>query len=209
MLTPTPPVPVRPGLPVGEAPGAHPLAGEECAEGLARRDLVIAAGLALALGSLYYLTFQTRTFGDGATLVTRHVLGTVQHYQHALFLPLCDWLQTALRLRDPFVVLHLVPALGGAVGLGAAYLFLRSCGAARFGALVASGLLAFSPILWFFATTVHTQPLQFGAVGCLALLTMRAPWQRPALALSLVAAAFPVLMLTHMSAFLLGPGWVL
>ena len=183
--------------------------GRERAEQLARSDWGLAAALAVVSGLLFALTFQTRTCADGHGLVTLHVLQGKERYQHALYLPLCDLVQGALGLRDPFLVLHLISIAGGGLGLGAGYLVLRLCGAARSGALVAIGLAAFSPALWFFATTVHTQPLLFGAVACLALFTLLAPWQRPGLALALVAALFPLLFLAHESSFTLGPGWVL
>ncbi|MSR61152.1 MAG: hypothetical protein EXS08_01720 [Planctomycetes bacterium] len=175
----------------------------------AARDWALAGLIALAAALLYAFTFQTRTFCDGHGLVSLHVLHGEERYQHALYLPLCDVLQGALGLEDPFAVLHLVSVLGGGLGLGAGYLVLRLCGAARFGALLAIGLLGLSPALWFFGTTVHTQALLFGTVACLALLTLLAPWRRTPVALGLVALAFPLLFLTHQSSFTLGPGWVL
>jgi len=175
----------------------------------AAREWALAGGIALAFALLYAFTFQTRTFCDGHGLVSLHVLHGEERYQHALYLPLCELVERALGLRDPFLVLHLVSALGAGLGLGAGYLVLLSCGAPRFGARLAIGLLALSPALWFFGTTVHTQPLLYGLVGCLALLTLLAPWQRPALALALVALPFPLLFLAHQSSFTLGPGWVL
>jgi len=179
------------------------------AAGLAPRDLALAVTLAFAFALLYASTFQTRTFADGHNLVSLHVLHREEHYLHALFAPLCDLLQGALRLRDPFVAPRLVSILGASAGLGAGYLVLRKLGAPRFGALVAALMLALSPALWFFGTTVHTQGLLFGVVASLAALTLFAPWRRPTLALALVAAAFPLLFLAHQSSFTLGPGWVL
>jgi len=196
-----------PGGEAGSKPASDRGAGE--AARLGPRDLVLAAALAVAAALLYASTFQTRTFGDGHRLVSLHVLGGEERYLHALFAPLCDFLQGALGLADPFLAPRLVSILGAAVGLGAGHLVLRGLGAPRFGALVAVLLLALSPALWFFATTVHTQGLLFGIAASLAALTLFAPWRRPALALALVAAAFPLLFLAHQSSVTLGPGWVL
>jgi hypothetical protein len=74
---------------------------------------------------------------------------------------------------------------------------------------VATVLLALSPALWFFGTTIEVHALFFGAVTFAALVTLLVPWRHPGLALALVALLFPVLYWAHESAFLLGPGWVL
>jgi len=175
-----------------------------------KRDAWIAAALALALGVLYALTFQRRFYNDGPPLTEMHVLGTRTFHTHVLYLPLCDLVTRVMGSADPLRALRLLSVVPAALGCGFAFLVLRTFGAQVFGALVAVLLLALSPALWFFATTIEVHALLFGTVTLVALVTLLAPWERrPRLALALVALLFPLLYWAHESAFVLGLGWVL
>jgi hypothetical protein len=138
-----------------------------------------------------------------------HVLGTRALHTHVLYLPVCDLVAGLVGRADPLLALRLVSIVPAALGSGFSFLLARAFGAPVFGALVAALLLAFSPALWFFGTTIEVHALLFGTVTFVALLTLLAPWRRPALALALVAAGFPLLFWAHESTFVLGPGWVL
>ena len=171
------------------------------------RDAALAALVALLAGALYAATQQTRLTGDGAGLAGFHVLGGT--YYNILWLPAAGLLETLLAPQDPLGAPRLLGVLCGGLGVGLALLVARGFGAARRGAAAAALLLAVTPPLWFFATTIEVHALHFAAVGLCACLTLFAPWRRPALALALVAASFPLLFWTQQSSLLLGPGWVL
>jgi hypothetical protein len=173
------------------------------------RELALAAALALAVGALYALTFQTRWYGDGPGLASIHALGLEERYYHVLYLPLCDLVQRVLGGDDPFRVVRLMSVVPMALGIGLGYLVLRACAAPRAGTLVALAALALAPSTWFFGTTVEVHALLVASVALVAVVTLYAPWQRPRLALTLVVAAFPLLYCAHQAAFVLGPGWVL
>ncbi len=173
------------------------------------RELYIALALAVVVGLVYALTFQTRFYNDGPPLTEMHVLHTRELHTHVLYLPVCDLVASVLRVDDPLLALRLVSIVPAAAGCGFTFLLMLSFGAPLFGALVATLLLALSPALWFFGTTIEVHALLFGTVTLVALVTLLAPWQRPALALALVAALFPLLFWAHESTFVLGPGWVL
>lgn len=202
-------------MPIERAPaGSVPSARDSSTEDLrptapARSDWGIAALLALLVGCLYALTFQTRWFGDGPGLATMHALGTGERYYHLLYLPACDLVQRVLGLADPFLAPRLLSIVPAALGLGLCHVVLRATGARAPAALVALALLALAPSLWFFGTTVEIHALHFAMVAFVAAVTLLAPWRRPALALLLVAAAFPLLYWSHQASFTLGPGWVL
>jgi hypothetical protein len=171
-------------------------------------ELGVAALLALAAGLLYAATWQTRFFGDGPGLYAQHVLGEGRTYPHILFHALCTVLQRAFGGADPGRGPQLLAILSAASGVGLGWLVFRGCGAARFGAGVASGLLALSPVLWFFGTTIEVHATLYATAAFVAAVTLWAPWQRPALALAMVTAAFPLLHFAHQSSFVLGPGFV-
>lgn len=173
------------------------------------REFWIAAALAVLVGLVYALSFQTRYYNDGPPLIEMHVLHTRELHTHVLYLPVCDLVAGVLGAQDPLLALRLVSIMPAALGCGFAFLLACACGAPLFGALVAALLLALSPALWFFGTTIEIHALLFGTVTFVALVTLLAPWQRPALALALVAALFPLLFWAHESTFVLGPGWVL
>jgi hypothetical protein len=173
------------------------------------RELWLAAALAVLVGLVYALTFQTRFYNDGPPLTEMHVLHTRELHTHVLYLPVCDLVASVVGTKDPLLALRLVSVVPAALGCGFTFLLMRACGAPVFGALVAALLLALSPSVWFFGTTIEVHALLFGVVTFVGLVTLLAPWQRPALALCLVAAVFPLLYWAHESTFVLGPGWVL
>ncbi len=171
--------------------------------------MLVAAALTLLVGLLYALTFQTRYYNDGPGLVSMHALQEGRVYYHVLYLPACSLVESVLGLADPLVAPRLLSILPGALGCGFAFLVLRLCGGSIFGALAGVLLLALSPSMWFFGTTVEVHALVFCAVALVALVTLLAPWHRPMGALFVVAAAFPLLYWSHQATFVLGPGWVL
>ena len=173
------------------------------------RELWIAAALTLGVGLLYGLTFQTRYYGDGPSLTTMHVLGTRVFHTHLLYLPVCDLVARVVGTEDPLLALRLVSIVPAALGCGLAFLLARTLGAPVFGALAATLLLALSPALWFFGTTIEVHALTFGATSLVALVTLLAPWRCPALGLGIAAVAFLPLFWVHESAIVLGPGCVL
>lgn len=169
---------------------------------------MIAAALALGIGLVHALTFQTRYYNDGPGLASMHAEGGRVYY-HVLYLPVVALFERALGLDDPLVAPRLVSIVPAALGCGLSYLVARLCGAPVFGAAAAVLLLASSPSLWFFGTTVEVHALAFCTAAFVALVTLLAPWRRAVPALLCVAAAFPLLYLAHQSTFVLGPGWVL
>lgn len=173
------------------------------------RELWIAAALAVLVGLVYALTFQTRFYNDGPPLTEMHVLHTRELHTHVLYLPVCDLVTSVVGKEDPLLALRCLSIVPAALACGFTFLLMRAFGAPLFGALVAALLLALSPSVWFFATTIEVHALLFGVVTFAGLVTLLAPWHRPALALALVAAVFPLLYLAHESTFVLGPGWVL
>lgn len=171
-------------------------------------DRLIALAILAAALVLYQATFQTRFFGDGPGLYSQHVLDLRSYHVHVLYYPLAKFVRSWLPGEDPGRALRFLSIVPSAGGLALGYLVLRRCGAQIFGALVAIGLLALAPALWFFATSFELHGLVFGVVALVAWVTLAAPWTRPAWALALVATVFPLLYWAHQSTLTLGPGWV-
>ncbi len=172
-------------------------------------DALVALGLGATLGLLFGSLSQARMYGDGPGLATMLAQGTGQAYYNIGYLPACRALAPWLSGSDPLTVPLALSAWAAALGCAAAFLLARSLGAARPAALLGTLLVAGSPLLVFFATTVEVHALQFAAVACCAAATAAAPWRRRGLALGLVALCFPFMYWTHITAVLLGPAWVL
>ncbi|HZN41795.1 MAG TPA: hypothetical protein VFD82_23525 [Planctomycetota bacterium] len=182
------------------------------------RDLAIALVLCLLSAALYSTTRLGRIYGnDGAMLSDwfafpdRAYLG----YHNVLYLPAAWWLQAALPAGllapadDPVAVLQALSRWYGAIGTAFTYLCCRRLGAGPWASVAGTGLLAVSPVLWFFGSAVELHTLHFAVVTACAWITLAAPWQRPVLATTLTAAVFWLPYLTHQSTPILGPGWVL
>ena len=174
-----------------------------------RRDRALAAGVFALLLVVYGLTFQERFTGDGTLLSNRFYFHAGRDYPHVLYLPLCDLLARILPWPDPVGIPKLVSVVAGALGGALTYLVARGFGAGRGFSLAATGLLALSPAAWFFSTTTEVHALHWACVALAACAALYAPWKRPALALALVLATFPLGLLSHRSGAVLGLGWLL
>jgi len=148
-------------------------------------------------------------FGDGyamVRLVARSVDGGgLPVWRHVLFLPLARLFAGAPFDLAPADACRLVSALSGGVLVGATGALARR----RFGtaaAVAAALLVATSPAVSFFASTVEVHALHgaVAALGALAILSTAGVKRRVASALS-IAACF----LAHESSWLLVPGWIL
>ncbi len=166
-----------------------------------------ALALAAVFTTAYRLAFQDRMLGDGAGLATFFARGD-SYAHHFLYLPACRFVAVFTPGDDPIGPAKLLSALAAGVGIGLTYLAARAFGAARFGALTATLLLALAPGLVFFGTTVEVHALHFLAVSLAAWAMLGLPWRRPAVALPLAGALAGVCFWGHQLSVLLGPGWV-
>lgn len=172
-------------------------------------DGLTALLLGLGFALLYLATGQARLNADAVPML--EVLRLYPHlsYHHALWIPACRALDAIVSSDDPVAVPRILSSLSAALAVGLTYPLCLRLGAARGASAFATTLLGLTPAVWFFATTVEVHALHMGAVALAAVVTFSAPWRRPALALAISAAVFPLLVLSHRSAVLLGPGWVL
>lgn len=172
-------------------------------------DVVAAAAFALLAGGLFAATLQVRMYGDAPGLVDMVHSGRLDRYgHHPLYLPTMDLLGSIVPLPGTLAAPKLLSVLGGAIGVGATYLLARGFGALRLPAVLATLLLAVTPAVWFFATTIEVPALHFGATASAACVALFASWRKPAQALLASALFFPLAYLTHQTGVLLGPGWV-
>ncbi len=171
------------------------------------------AGWAVLIGVaallLYGATLQERLYGHDGVFLVNHFLGETEgHSNSALYASAAAAAGALVPAEaDPIAPLKWLSALGGAFGVAATFLLARATGAPARGALLGTLLFALAPAQWFFSTAIETHALHVGAVGLVVLVTVFAPWGRPPLALALVALAFPLLFLTHMTALFVVPGW--
>lgn len=181
-------------------------------------DVAIAVLLGVAVAALYAATQFDRIFGnDGAMLADWTALPerAFQHYHNTLYLPCATWLAAVLPrgllvpAGDPLHVAKSLSLVAAATGTAFTFGCCRRLGAAHLPALLATLLVALTPVTWFFGVAIEVHALHFAVVACAAWVTLMAPWQRPALALALTAAAFVLPYLSHQSAPVLGPGWIL
>jgi hypothetical protein len=179
---------------------------DEESGGPGARDGWTALALAVLVGLVYGLTQQERLTGDGAGLGNFFHLGG--SYYNVAWLPAARFVAGLVSFEDPLGAPHLLSVLCGGVAAGFCFLLCRETGARRGPALTATLLLALSPAVWFFSTTIEVHAVHLMVVAAVAWVTLIAPWQRPALALGLVMALFPLLYWTQQTAVLLGPGWV-
>jgi hypothetical protein len=173
-------------------------------------DVLVALALGLAFLLLYRWTFQARQFGDGALLMRIFAAdrGGGARWYHALYMPTATALWRAFPWPSPAEVLRLLSYGSGALGVALAFGLARAWGARRPAAVLAALLLGVTPAWWFFSTTVEVHALHAACVGLCALVTLLAPWRRPAVAAPLVALLLPLVFLSHQSGALLGPGFV-
>lgn len=181
-------------------------------------DLLVAAALGVLAALLYAATLLGRIYGnDGAMLADWTALPerAYHHYHNTLYLPAAALLDAVLprgwlvAAEDPLAVAKSLSVVGAAIGLSCAYLCCRWLGASRLASVAATLLLGVSPVLWFFGVAIEVHSLHFLVVTFAALTTLVAPWHRPALATAITALVFLLPYLSHQSAPVLGPGWLL
>lgn len=173
-----------------------------------RRDLGAALALAVATTLLYAATAQTRMHGDASWMV--EALVERREVQVHVFAGWVYRMFTGVFSGvDPIRAAYWLSHLFAGVGCGAVFLLCRAFGAGRRAAAAATVLVAVSPALWFFATTVEVHALHFGVVATFACCVVFAPWRRPLVALALVCALFPLVYVSHQMSVWLGFGWVL
>ena len=166
--------------------------------------LALLIGLGLAL--IYRATRQRWLWNDGFGLGPQLEWDPGSSWPHPLYLPVVRALAALPGEAWPYGPLWAASWLPGALSIAALFLWLRRT-VERSVALCWSLLFAFSPLVWFFATTIEVHALHAAVVGLGALLVWQLPWARPALALPLAALAFLALAASHLTAALLLPGW--
>lgn len=185
---------------------------------LAAADLAVAALLAVAAAMLAAATAFGRVYtGDGSYLgaMTADLARADWRYHNALYLPaawLCaqvvpaGWLAV---VDDPLALGKATSAAACGLGAAASFLCCRLFGAARWAALAAAALLVVTPAVWFFGSAIEVHAVHFAVVAVVALATLALPWRRPVLAAAAAAILFVVPCVSHQTAPLLGPGWIL
>jgi hypothetical protein len=186
-------------------------AERDSAATLAPRDAAVALILGAAAFALYAATRQWRIYGDGPALlssVTHDPHGT-WGWIHVGFMPLARFWNGLFDWSTPAEALRFLGATSGAVTVATTYLIARCFGARAVSAALAAALLAVTPALWFYSTTIEVHSVHAATVGLVAVATFLAPWRRPALALAFVAVLLPLLHLTHQSGATLHLVWIL
>lgn len=186
--------------------------------GLVLTELAIALLLAVAVGSLYSVTLLHRIYGnDGAMLADWTTLpgGGYPQYHNVLYQPAARLLGLLLPRNlvtepgDPLWIAKSLSVVCTALGVAFTYGCCRRLGVLRWSSVGGALLLAVTPAIWFFATAIEVHAQHFALVSCGAWLTLLAPWRRPALATALCAPLFVAFALSHQSAPMLGPAWLL
>lgn len=181
-------------------------------------DLAVASLLALGAALLYSATSLTRIYGnDGAMLAdwTAQPHLASHQYHNTLYLPSARLLDALLPrgllidAGDPLALAKSLSAVAAALAVAFTYACCRQLGAKRLPSVAGTVLLAVSPVTWFFAAAIEVHALHFAVVSFCAFVTLAAPWHRPVLATALTALAFVLPYLSHQSAPVLGPGWLL
>jgi hypothetical protein len=180
------------------------------------RDLAIALLLCFASVALCSTTRLGRIYGnDGAWFADWFVFPerAMPNYHNVLYMPAARCLSAVLPAgllapAGPLAALEMLSQLCGGIGVALTYLCCRRLGAGPWASVAGTLLLAVSPVLWFFSSAIEVHTLHFAVVTACALITLAAPWRRAVLATLLTAAVFWLPYLTHQSAPVLGPGWV-
>ncbi|HEX6812531.1 MAG TPA: hypothetical protein VF384_12975 [Planctomycetota bacterium] len=181
-------------------------------------DCAIALLLAVAVAALHSATSFGRLYGiDGKFLSewTADPEHADWRYHNTLYLPaarLCAALLPRGLLAaadDPLAVGKSLSALAAAVGAACSYLCCRLLGSKRLAGVAGTALIAVSPGVWFFGSAIEVHAQHFATVAFCALVTLLLPWRRPVLATALAATVFVIPCLSHQTAPLLAPGWIL
>ena len=143
-----------------------------------RVDLGIAVAVAFLCALVYVATHQTHYWGDGRRLVGWAEIDAWRFAKPA-YLPLYHLLALPARwfgIEETVPVLLALSIGSGALAAGCVYLAARAQGSRRASALGASALLATTPSIWFFSTSieVHAPHLLAAAIGALWVARARA-----------------------------------
>lgn len=181
-------------------------------------DLAIAIGTGCAALAIYAATPFDRVLGaDGAGLGNWTANPDIAYpgYHNSLYLPaarLLHWLMPDGLLgspSDPLRVGKSLSLLAGATAIAFTYGCCRLVGATRAAAAIAAMFLAVTPAALLFGVAIEVHAQHFAVVACAVWLTLIAPWRHPAVAMALAATALFVACLSHQTAPLFGPGWIL
>lgn len=166
----------------------------------------LAALLALVCVLVYRVCFQDWVYGDGPQLIDTYLFGHTL-WMHVLYIPLARMIGFVLPYADLLAGLRWLSILGGALGVAGTFLILCAFVVRPARAMLVSILVATTPALWFFSTTIEVHAPHFAAVALGAALL--ATWSRGRTALAMACAfTAPLLYLTHKSGVLLAPGWL-
>lgn len=157
----------------------------------------------------------THQYGDGRrylSMFSAYGFGPEPHL-HWAYIPTAVWFEHGLRAlgweATPGLALQLFSALGAAVGLGAAFVLARACGAGRRAAALAVLVFGLTPALALFGRVAEVHSFHFGAVALVFAGVVAGGRGSLVRAAALTALLGPGLFLTHHSGLLLYPGLAL
>jgi hypothetical protein len=165
------------------------------------RDVAWALMLVATCALVYGATHQARLYGDGPELLrllARDPEGD-SNWIHALYVPLARWLLAVSGSDSPWKTMLWLSSGSGAVMIGTVFLLARRFGAAALDALLVAILLAVTPNVWFFSTTIELHTLNGAVVALAALVPMLLSWRRPRLDLALACLATIPVFASHQS----------
>lgn len=181
-------------------------------------DLVLAVGLGCVALLLYSGTPFDRVLGaDGAGLSnwTARPDSAYAGYHNALYLPAARLLHWMLPdgvlapASDPLQVGKALSRLGGAMAISFTYGCCRLIGSSRLAAALAALFVVITPAPWLFGVAIEVHAQHFAVVAFAVWATLSAPWSRPAIAMACAAAVLFLACLSHQTAPLFGPAWIL
>jgi len=130
-------------------------------------------------------------------------------YHNVLYIPAAHALALVWPFGGPLGPLYALSVLPTASAVGVIYLCARSFARRRDHCALAALMFAVTPAVWFFATVIEVHSLHLLVVSVCALVILEAPWHRPALVIALTASMVSLTSLSHLTAPILGPGWVM
>ncbi|HEX6812530.1 MAG TPA: hypothetical protein VF384_12970 [Planctomycetota bacterium] len=181
-------------------------------------DCAIALLLAVAVTALNSATSFGRVFGgDGKILSewTANLEHANWNYHNTLYLPAAQLCAAVLprgllaAADDPLALGKSLSALAAGIGAAFSYLCCRLLGAKPWPGVAGTALVVLSPGVWGFGSLIEVHTQHFGTVAICAFVTLLLPWRRPVLATALATAVFVIPCMSHQTAPLLGPGWIL
>lgn len=171
-------------------------------------DTLFALALSCAACLVYFGTLARRFAFDGPQLASAFALDPEALHWHLLYMPLARAVGQLSGSTDPFGPLLSVSPIATAVGIGASWLIVRNLGHSRLIATLAVAAIGSARNTWLFASTVEVHSVHFAVVSLAALGILRAPWQRPRIALAIAAPLVAATWTSHASAVLMLPGWI-